>query len=148
VTDRIAILWAERCIRRLVVRYARGIDRRDWDLVRSCFADDAFIDGSRWSLPIDEYFPQLRTGVERFPSTMHFLGNQLVDIDEDGQAGHIETYAIAHHWRGDPAGAAHPENLVMGVRYQDDVRQAAQGWAVVRRSVTVDWRTGPYPSLD
>ena len=141
MSDHAEILWAERGIRRVVVGYAQGIDRRRWDVVRSCFTEDAFIEGSRWSLPIDEYFPQLRAGVERYPSTMHFLGNQLVDVD----AGHIETYAIAHHWCAEEPGAPHPENLVLGVRYQDDVSPTDDGWRISRRSVSVDWRTGPYP---
>ena len=42
-------LWDRDRIARIPRRYSRGIDRRDWDLVRSCFAADAFVDGSRAS---------------------------------------------------------------------------------------------------
>ncbi|MGR6998060.1 hypothetical protein ACU686_08105 [Yinghuangia aomiensis] len=61
---------AEYAAMRLPLLYARGIDRRDWALVRSCFADDAFVDGSRAAPLIDAYLEQLRPGVEFFPVTM------------------------------------------------------------------------------
>ncbi|MCE2463994.1 MAG: nuclear transport factor 2 family protein, partial [Dehalococcoidia bacterium] len=31
-------------IRDVMILYARGLDRRDFDLVRSCFTDDAYAD--------------------------------------------------------------------------------------------------------
>lgn len=146
--NRAEVLWAERCLLRVPVVYTRGIDRRDWDLVRSCFADDAHVAGSRTSSGLDEYLPSLRTGVEYFPATMHFVGNQIVEVDPDLRSGRVETYAVAYHWRGAEPGAAHPENLVMGVRYQDEIVESADGeWRIRRRSVSPDWRQGPFPAI-
>ena len=136
-------LWDREHIAALPVTYARGVDRRDWDLVRSCFTPDCFIDGSRASASLDEYLTQLRPGVERFPTTMHFMGNQLVTVD--GDRGHVETYAVAFHWAGDPAGADDAANLVVGVRYQDSVVRTDDGWRIARRHVDPDWRVGLYP---
>jgi len=132
-------LWDREHIAALPVTYARGVDRRDWDLVRSCFTPDCFIEGSRASASLDEYLTQLRPGVERFPTTMHFMGNQLVTVD--GDRGH----AVAFHWAGDPAGADDAANLVVGVRYQDSVVRTDDGWRIARRHVDPDWRVGLYP---
>ncbi|MER5181563.1 nuclear transport factor 2 family protein [Streptomyces sp. NPDC002896] len=143
--DHTELLWAERCVRRLPMLYARGVDRRDWQLVRSCFADGAFVAGTRDALPVDEYLARLRPGVECFPVTMHFMGNQLADVDEGCRSGQVETYAVAYHFQGDTAGADHPDNLVVGVRYHDEVVCTEQGWRIIRRSVSGDWRNGPYP---
>ena len=141
-------LWAERCLLRVPVLYTRGIDRRDWDLVRSCFADDAHVAGSRTSSGrLDEYLPALRTGVEHYPATMHFVGNQIVDVDPGQRSGRVETYAVAYHWRGAEPGAAHPENLVLGVRYLDEIVESDGEWRICRRSVSADWRQGPFPTL-
>jgi hypothetical protein len=142
-----AVLWAERCLLRVPVLYTRGIDRRDWQLVRSCFADDAYIQGSRTTAPFDEYFPQLRTGVEHYPVTTHFVGNQIAEVGADGSSGHVETYAIAYHWCGEDPGAEHPGNLILGVRYHDDIVERNGTWRIVRRSVSADWRRGVLPSL-
>lgn len=130
-------------VARLVRTYARGVDRRDWDLVRSCFAEDAVAEGSRKSAPIGPYLDDLIPGVEYYPTTMHFMGNQLVDVD--GDVAQIETYAVAYHWKGDHAGADHPENLVVGVRYHDTLVRRGDGWVITKRRVDPDWRSGSYP---
>ena len=136
--DRVQELWDRDRIARLPLRYARGVDRRDWALVRSCFADDATVAGTRSSGPVDAYLDELRPGVERFASTMHVMANQLVEVR--GDRGEIETYAVAFHWAVEPAGASHPDNLVVGVRYHDAVRRAGDGWVIERRRVSGDWQ--------
>jgi len=136
--ERVQELWDRDRITQLPMRYARGVDRRDWALVRSCFADEATVDGTRSSGPIDIYLAELRPGVERFSSTMHVMANQLVDIS--GDRGEIETYAVAFHWAVEPAGSSHPDNLVVGVRYHDEVRRVRDGWVIARRRVSGDWQ--------
>jgi hypothetical protein len=118
----------------VVLRYARGVDRRDWELVRACFADEAMVEGSRFSGPIDEYLAILRPGVEAFPTTMHFMGNQLAEID--GDRASTETYAIAHHF-ADAEGR--DERIVMGVRYLDDLERRDGRWVIVHRRAISDW---------
>ena len=130
-------------IGRLIRTYAHGVDRRDWGLVRSCFSDDAEAQGSRSTGPIEPYLAALRPGVEYYPTTMHFMGNQLIELD--GDRASVETYAVAYHWKDEVAGTDHPENLVVGVRYLDTVQRRAEGWRITRRQVAPDWRTGPYP---
>ena len=138
-------LWDRDRIARVPRTYARGIDRRDWELVRSCFTDDAHIEGSRATAPVDAYVAQLRPGVEYFPVTMHFMGNQLIDLD--GDRGEVDTYAVAYHWKSEQAGGAHPENLVVGIRYHDIVVRHGEGWLIAHRHVDPDWRRGPYPPV-
>jgi 3-phenylpropionate/cinnamic acid dioxygenase small subunit len=143
LTQMVQELWDRDRIKALPVTYARGVDRRDWDLVRSCFTDDCFVEGSRAAAPIEEYLADLRPGVEHFPTTMHFVGNQLVDVA--GDEGQVETYAVAFHWAAARAGADDPANLVVGVRYHDSVVRTGGGWLIARRHVDPDRRSGPYP---
>src|SRR5437867_43340 len=126
-------LWDRDRIARVPRLYARGIDRRDWALVRSCFTATAMIEGSRATAPVDEYIAQLRPGVEYFPTTMHFMGNQLVEVD--GDSGEVDTYALAFHWRAQDGGEEHPEDLVVGVRYHDTVVRHSDGWLIAHRHV-------------
>jgi hypothetical protein len=144
VTELRALL-DRRAVQDVPLTYARGIDRRDWDLVRGCFTEDCTIDGSRGSGTVDEYLTMLRPGVERYPTTMHFMGNQLATVD--GDEGHVETYAVAYHWAAAQAGAADDTNLIVGVRYHDDCVRTPVGWRIRRRWVSPDWRTGPYPDV-
>lgn len=46
---------AKQEITELLYRYCRGIDRLDWDLVRSCYHDDAFDDHSIFRGSPDEF---------------------------------------------------------------------------------------------
>ncbi len=138
VADRLAVTDVPRT-------YARGIDRRDWPLVRSCFTDDCRIDGSRMDAAVDDYLAELRKGVEYYPVTMHFMGNQLATVA--GDTASVETYAVAYHWMGVPAGSDHEENLVVGVRYHDELVRTPDGWKVALRRVSPDWRQGTYPHV-
>jgi hypothetical protein len=123
-------------VAKVILRYARGIDRRDFDLVWSCFAPDAYVKGSSFEGPLSDYLPNLLAGVEHFGRTMHFMGNQLREVD--GDTAHTETYAIAHHFV-DPEGRV--EALIMGVRYLDDLARGPDGrWVIRRREAVADWR--------
>jgi hypothetical protein len=65
---------------------------------------------------------------------MHFMGNQVVDLDGD-HAARLETYCIAHHFASNEGNPT----LIVGVRYLDDVVRTAAGWRLARRKVFPDW---------
>jgi hypothetical protein len=126
------------------VRYAHGIDRRDWDLVERCFAPTAFVRGSRTQAALPDYLPDLRVGVEAFAVTTHFMGNQVVT--RDGDVADCETYALAFHWHVDPE-----QNLLVSVRYLDTIERHEGGWRIAARTVEADWSLSgaqlPVPQL-
>ncbi len=138
--DEIRWLKDRELIRELPQRYAYGIDTRDWSLVRAQFADDCRVEGNMGEAPIEPYLERLRPGVEAYPATMHFMGNQYVRIEAD--SGHVETYAVAYHMEADDSPI---EDLVLGVRYCDDVARTPDGWRIRRRRVLNQWRRGPMP---
>jgi hypothetical protein len=123
-------------VSQVILRYADGVDRRDFDQVSQCFAPDAYVTGTSFSGPLAEYFPRLVDGVRAFGATQHFMGNQLRTVN--GDSAHTETYAIAHHFV-DQAGTE--EALIMGVRYTDDLVRAGEGrWVIASRRVDNMWR--------
>ncbi|MEF8779785.1 MAG: nuclear transport factor 2 family protein [Haloferacaceae archaeon] len=122
----------------LALRYARGIDRKDTDLLSSVFTDDAELVGEDSALGpgggtiaegILEYHDQVR-GYDR---TMHFVGNQTLSVDGDSATG--ETYCVAVHWydRGDSA-----FEYRMFIRYLDDLVRRDDEWLFRRREIAVD----------
>ena len=127
-------------IRELPQLYALGLDTRDFAKVRSVFADDCTVVGTVHTAPIAEYLALLEPGVRQYPATLHFMGNQYVRVD--GDAGHVETYAVAYHMEDE--GCPH-DDLVMAVRYQDDVERRDGDWKIVRRNVVKQWHRGPLP---
>jgi hypothetical protein len=76
----------ELSIAALLNRYARAVDTKDWELYRTVFTDDAYIDyssagviaGSR-----DEVADWLCQGFAAIPMPMHYITNIESDIDGD-----------------------------------------------------------------
>jgi hypothetical protein len=76
----------EAAIAALLYRCARAVDTKDWELYRSVFTDDAYIDyssagaaaGSR-----DEVADWLGEGFATIPMSMHYITNIESDIDGD-----------------------------------------------------------------
>jgi hypothetical protein len=134
VEDAIAQLLDERAVRGVMLSYARGVDDRNWEQVRGCFAPDAFVAGTGHAGVRDEYLEQLVAGVSRFGTTMHTIGNQILEID--GDTARTETDLVARHFAD--AEGRH-EELVIGVRYHDQLRRAGSGWVITRRDVRRLW---------
>jgi hypothetical protein len=103
----------------------------------------AVIEGPRRALPEWEYWPAQQAELKCFAATMHSIHNQLVEID--GNRGHLESYAVASHWLPTTFEQHQPPDLVLGVRYQDQVVRTSNGWRIAHRSVDIDWRVGDYP---
>lgn len=123
-------------IQDVLLRYARGVDQRDMDLVASCFTPDSAYDGGLARGTIADALAALRVAVTRYASTLHFLGNQLIELDGDGARS--ETYALAHHRL--PDGALR----IVAVRYEDTLVRRGSGWAICRRVAHREWeRTEP-----
>jgi 3-phenylpropionate/cinnamic acid dioxygenase small subunit len=71
----------------LVKRYARAVDTKDWDLYRSVFTDDAYIDYSSAGAaagPRDEVATWLAQGFGAIPMSMHYITNiEILALDGD-----------------------------------------------------------------
>ena len=127
-------LLHEREIRNVVLRYCRGIDRMDRELVRSCYHPDATDDHGSFSGSVDEFLAWVWPLLERYTRTMHFVGNLLVEVGDD-VAG-AESYGIAFHRSEDER----PElNLVTGFRYLDRFERRAGEWRIASRVAVPEW---------
>jgi hypothetical protein len=73
-------------IARLLYRYARAVDTKDWELYRSVFTDDAHIDYSSAGAVVgsrDEVVDWFATNFGVLPWSMHYITNIEADIDGD-----------------------------------------------------------------
>jgi 3-phenylpropionate/cinnamic acid dioxygenase small subunit len=121
-------------IQDLLVRYAHCVDRRDLEGVAACFTADAEYRGSLGDGTIENALVALRDRMARYESTMHLLGNQLIEID--GDRARSETYAIAHHRLNNDGDR---RTLTVGVRYADDLVRREGRWVICRRVVHMEW---------
>lgn len=107
----------------LLTRYAKAVDRRDWDLYRTVFTPDARIDYTSAGGPatgVDEMCAWLDDALSQFPATQHLVSN--VDIAVDGDTATVE--AMFHNPMKMPDGSA----WVTGGWYHHDLVRTADGW--------------------
>jgi hypothetical protein len=78
---------------------------------------------------------KIRAGVGGFAMTMHVLGNHLAEIHGDEATS--ETYAVCYHRR---PGASDAVDLVVAMRYLDELVRTTKGWRIRRRRATVEWQ--------
>ena len=122
-------------IRDVVLRYCRGIDRLDLELVRACYHPDATDDHGGFVGTRDEYVAWVAEVLKRFDGTMHVVANQLVDFD--GDAARSETYGVAYHW-GEPVDDRR-RNFTTGFRYVDRFERRGGEWRIATRVAVREW---------
>jgi hypothetical protein len=131
-------------IKRVLYAYCRGVDRRDYALVRSCYDDGATDDHGKYRGPVDGFITFLRTELDRFSRTMHFVGNILVDVA--GDTAWSEAYTIAFH-RLVPAAAVQESDYICGLRYLDRHAKREGKWRIAERHCVYEWsRVDPVDS--
>ena len=130
----VAALLDRREIEDALLRYCRGIDRLDLELVRSCYHADATDSHGGFSGTRDEFVAWVEKLLARFESTMHFVGNSLIEVE--GDAAVAETVAIAFHRSRESKPSL---NLIIGVRYVDRFEKRAGAWRIARRVCVTEW---------
>lgn len=123
----------KRVIRDVLVRYSRGIDRLDAELVRSAFHDDALVanpgqdaagvEPGRVALARDDHDDR----------SLHYVTNEFIQLD--GDTARCESYWRALRVRFD--GEDSHVSDAFG-RYVDRFERRAGEWKIARRIVVVE----------
>jgi hypothetical protein len=141
--QRVADLLAKQDIRDVMARYCRGVDRRDYDLIRSCYHPDAVDNHGEYVGGVDGFIAHVESNLGRFERTMHFLGHILVEVD--GNRARSESYAVAYH-RLPERGEKPERDYVVGFRYVDDFEARGGEWRIANRVCVFEWsRMDPVP---
>jgi 3-phenylpropionate/cinnamic acid dioxygenase small subunit len=123
-------------IQEVVYRFARGVDRHDWDLVRSCYHDGALDNHGPFKGPVEEYVPWVADALPQLAEmTMHFIGNVLVEVD--GDSAQSEAYVIGYHrYRRDDGSRW---DWLGGGRYVDHFERRDGAWRIAERVLAWEW---------
>jgi hypothetical protein len=125
----------EAAIKRVQLRYCRGIDRHDWELVRTCFKPGSHHHIGPFRGAAEELVPWLAQTMTSFSSTVHFSGNQLVEIH--GDDAWAEQYVRACHRIASTAEVREREWIV-DLRYVDMFERTNDVWRIARRILITD----------
>ena len=115
----------------VMLSYAAGVDERDFDLYRSCFADDVevFGFGDETVHGAEAWLAYVKNALERFGPTQHMLGPQLATVDGDN--AHCRTDVQALHYLKEPEGST----LTLWATYKSDMRRIDGRWRIVRHEL-------------
>jgi 3-phenylpropionate/cinnamic acid dioxygenase small subunit len=145
VDDQISELLARKEIEESLLRYARGVDRRDWPAVRACYHDDATDWHGEYRGSADGFIDWVKARHANIPFSMHFIGNCLIEFSDECTAV-VETYFVAIQRRETPTAdgpVAGIDAEVFG-RYCDLFQKRNGAWKVAERQVVYDsTRTQP-----
>jgi 3-phenylpropionate/cinnamic acid dioxygenase small subunit len=115
----------------VLVRYATGIDRRDWPLFRTVFTDDCVLDYGeigKWNGvdAVTEFMDQVHAMAGH---TMHRLSNHAITVD--GDTATARTYVDSLIMAQDNSSG------VSGIGfYDDELVRTADGWQIAQRRFT------------
>lgn len=125
-------LLDRQAIHDVVLRYCRGIDRLDLDLVRGCYHPDGIDHHTGFDGTVDEYLAWVGPKLELLGGTMHHLGNHLVELF--GDVAISETYSTNVHW-------GHPTrgDFTSGARFLDLMERRDGRWAIAERWAVREW---------
>ena len=132
--------------------YAEGIDTKNWQMVRECFADQVVLDYGEVNpaagdpdspRQADDWIPVLQSVINGFDRTRHIISNHRFRDCEDG----IECRAYLHAdhliLEEDQMSAATPEQVITIVgEYTNVFRCEDAQWKIVRSKLSMEYALG------
>jgi hypothetical protein len=114
-------------------RFIHAADRRDYQLLRSLYCDEAIDDHGLYHGPVEGYIDWLRVVQDDFEMTTHVITNILCAVE--GDTAESEARGTAYlRMRTDP-----PHNLIVINRHFDRYRRIGTQWYFQHRSLCIDW---------
>jgi 3-phenylpropionate/cinnamic acid dioxygenase small subunit len=115
----------------VLVRYATGIDTKNWDLFRTCFTDDVQADYGEavgtWT-SVDDITGYMDVMHRDMRDTKHFLSNFVIEVSGDTASASTYVHAILVV-TDDPLTWYEPVG-----RYEDRLVRTDDGWRISHRT--------------
>ena len=128
--DDVQELLDKQALNDLLVRYCRGVDRLDEELILSCYHLDAYDDHGRVKGTPANLVAWLKSSAATVSFMEHKLSNVFLDIRGDVAFG--ESYSAMHLKKGDL--------FAQGFgRFIDRFERRNGEWKIARRQVTLEW---------
>jgi len=127
----------------VVNRYATGLDRRNWPLLRSIFTDEIDMEYSSVGIKpgrfsADRWVRNSEVLFAGFGPTQHTLTNHVIELA--GDAAHCVMYMRAEHFIEEVAPSEN--RWTIGGYYSVDLKRFPSGWLIHAMGLHVTWQTG------
>lgn len=137
-------LLADRAeIQDCLCRYARSVDRGDWEGVRETYHADAYDHHGEYRGDVDGLIAWLKQRFAGIDNSMHFLGNCLIEFGGRDFA-FVETYFASRRLRSptqaEVVGLDAADRMCREAwgRYLDHFERRNGRWRVARRNVVIE----------
>ncbi len=139
-TERTVQELADRvAIQDVIARVAIALDRRDPEMLGSCFTRDAVFEYVGVSKSTGaENIKWAAKRMERYSSSQHTLTTQRIQMR--GDEADAETYAVNYFFAKQDG--EEREVMVNGGRYSDLLVRSGGRWQIQRRTLTLMWQRG------
>lgn len=132
---RLELMLARDEIRTVLARYARGVDRADAELLKSCYHPDAIEEhGGNYTgnahAYVDGAVPRIRT----MGAMQHLLGNSHIEVE--GDIAWVETYVWTFARFAQADGSL---DTFTGGRLVDRFERRDGEWRIAHRRTVFDW---------
>lgn len=136
--DKLAILVAKDEIRDVLMRYCRGIDRCDVDLVRACYHPGAIDNHGSYQGPAEIFAEKAIEGARMLCDTTYFcLANSFIEVD--GDTARCESYYHSAKVLKERAPGGEVQVRLAGVRNLDHFEKRDGEWRIVQRQLIGEW---------
>ncbi|MGI9623082.1 MAG: nuclear transport factor 2 family protein [Acidimicrobiales bacterium] len=132
-------LAAKDAIRDVVMRYCRGVDRLDVELLKTCYHSDSYDDHGHFKGNGHDFAEFI---VESLPKrthhSTHSVGNVLIELDVNNpDRATAESYSLAYLRRTADDGTEWLD--FFSGRYVDRFEKREGDWRIAHRVVVHDW---------
>jgi len=128
-----------------VIRYAMGVDRRDWAMFAGCFTDPVHADFSAGGVPAetvarDDLVARISFALNGFTATQHISPNHVIEFDDnDPDRAVCYSYMFAQHLI---KGSGNGEYYLLRGSYTNHMLRTADGWRIERIIQHRSWEYG------
>jgi hypothetical protein len=127
-----------------VIRYAVGVDRRDWAMFARCFTDPVYADfpGGRPAGTVSraDLVALVATALSGFTATQHLSPNHVIEFDAaDPDRAICHSYMYAQHLL---RGSADGEFYLLRGSYTNHMLRTPEGWRIERIIQHPSWECG------
>ena len=133
--EKIERMLARDEIREVLARYARGVDRADGPLLKSCYHEDAIEEhGGNYTGNAFTYVDGAVPRIEKLGPMQHLLGTSHIELD--GDTAFVETYIWTFLRVSRPEGDL---DTFTGGRLIDRFERREGVWKIAHRKTIFDW---------
>ena len=128
-----------------VIRYAMGVDRRDWAMFAGCFTDPVYADFSGGGIPAAtvsraDLVARVSAALNGFTATQHISPNHVIEFDDnDSDRAVCYSYMFAQHLI---KGSGNGEYYLQRGSYTNHMLRTADGWRIERIIQHRSWEYG------